>query len=185
MKYGRNSDTPALSRALPSQPNADTLGARLRDHVRPGLPYPFPPIRALCDVSPSLLFSSLPLGKPVQLSWNLGLVYTAPEGKSIVYSAQKSGKKVLASRRKGRKNGDSSGKCPDFVKNKTRQAAPWGRPAVERKMDYLRSDFFLRRVWVSRLSLRTASQVPRDWKICTRMTMKMTAMSMTAGLYLL
>ena len=123
MKYGRNSDTPALLRALPSQPNVDTLGARLRDHVRPGLPYPFPPIRALCDVSPSLLFSSLPLGKPVQLSWNLGLVYTAPAGKSIVQSIQKNGEKVWTGRREERKNGDYAGKYLEFVNNKTRQAA--------------------------------------------------------------
>ena len=120
---GFPSDTPALLRALPSQPNADTLGARLRDHVRPGLPYPFPPIRALCDVSPSLLFSSLPLGKPVQLSWNLGLVYTAPAGKSIVHFEQKNGEKVWTTRGKKRKNVDSDKKCPKFVKNKTRQAA--------------------------------------------------------------
>ena len=40
---------------------AGTLGARLRDHVQRGLPYPFPPAGALCDVSPHVLFSSLPL----------------------------------------------------------------------------------------------------------------------------
>ena len=129
MKYGRNSDTPALLRALPSQPNVDTLGARLRDHVRPGLPYPFPPIRALCDVSPSLLFSSLPLGKPVQLSWNLELVYTAPAGKSTVQYAQKTERNVGESRKKERKRRDSRGKHPNFVKKKTRQAALWGQPA--------------------------------------------------------
>ena len=142
MKYGRNSDTPALLRALPSQPNADTLGARLRDHVRPGLPYPFPPIRALCDVSPSLLFSSLPLGKPVQLSWNLGLVYTAPAGKSIMQLAQKRDEKVWTSRRKERKGGDSGGKCPNFVKNKTRQAALTGRPAGTREYGFICSCVF-------------------------------------------
>lgn len=183
MKYGRNSDTPALLRALPSQPNADTLGARLRDHVRPGLPYPFPPIRALCDVSPSLLFSSLPLGKPVQLSWNLGLVYTAPAGKSIVHFQQKSGEKVWASQRKERKNVDSDKKCPNFVKNKTRQAALTGRPAgTHRIRVYLLLFFFWRLIRVMRLSLRIERRVPRDWKICTRITMITTATSMTASL---
>ena len=183
MKYGRNSDTPALLRALPSQPNADTLGARLRDHVRPGLPYPFPPIRALCDVSPSLLFSSLPLGKPVQLSWNLGLVYTAPAGKSIMQLAQKRDEKVWTSRRKERKGGDSGGKCPNFVKNKTRQAALHGRPAgIHGIQIYLLLFFFWRLMRVMRLSLRIESRVPRDWKICTRITMITTATSMTASL---
>ena len=63
----RDGDSPPILLRCYGRPRRSlmprALGARLRDHVRRSLPYPFPPIRALCDVSLRLLFSSLPLGK--------------------------------------------------------------------------------------------------------------------------
>jgi len=59
-------DTPALLRALPSQPvHNNAVGARLQGHLQQFSACPFPPAGVLCYASHCLLSFSLPLVVPI------------------------------------------------------------------------------------------------------------------------
>ena len=168
--------TPATTGALWSTgilPRADGRSRRglclwqsaapLRDHLPQSLPYPFPPFRALCAVSLWLLFSSSRLRALFSSAWVA--LSLQPEGAPV--------NRIFCTKKRGRQSN-----C--FAAPSKIHMPPGLRLSrLICRLTFRRS--FLRPArLVMRWSVRVAREVPSDWKICTKITIKTTAMSITA-----
>ena len=125
--------------------------ARLRGHVRQGLPYPFPATRALCAVSPCVLSSSSPLR-------SISSCFT-----------QFNALKHICQRTSCTKKGWTKRAASSTLTDLAPFRVPWGGQPLGAGR-FLPAEAFFLVIGSVRLSVRTAKKVPMVWKIDRKST---------------